>query len=85
MNNKIKENVFNNFIEMIKKSWTYNRMTTEEKSKCINVLTSNRIIEDIKGTYIQRWNALNCVYYGFLIGIGYETFSWREKTESEVF
>lgn len=72
-----KNNVFADYLEMIKNSWTYARMTEEEKEKIQELLTSGRIKEDVKGTYKQRWQALNGVYYAFLIGIGYDNFDWR--------
>ena len=74
---KNKDDVFIDFLDMIKNSWTYARMTQEEKEKIQEILTSGRIKEDIKGTYKQRYNALNAVYYAFLIGIGYDNFNWR--------
>lgn len=74
---KNKNNVFVDYLEMIKKAWTYDRMTQEEKEKIKELLTSERIKEDIKGTYKQRYDALNAVYYAFLIGIGYDNFDWR--------
>ena len=74
---KNKNNVFIDYLEMIKKSWTYDRMTQEEKEKIQEILTSGRIKEDIKGTYKQRYDALSTVYYAFLIGIGYDNFDWR--------
>ena len=77
MNNKNKDNVFTDYLEMIKKSWTYARMTKEEREKIQEILTSGKIKEDIKGTYQQRWQALNALYYAFLIGIGYNNFDWR--------
>ena len=77
MNNKNKDFVFTDYLKMIKNSWTYARMTQEEKEKIEELLTSGRIKEDIKGTYKQRYNALNGVYYAFLIGIGYDNFDWR--------
>ena len=67
---------------MIKKSWTYDRMTKEEKEKVQEILTSGRIKEDIKGTYKQRWQALNAIYYAFLIGIGYDNFDWRGENNA---
>ena len=74
---KNKNNVFIDYLEMIRNSWTYDRMTQEEKEKIKELLTSGRIKEDIKGTYQQRWQALNALYYAFLIGIGYNNFDWR--------
>ena len=76
---KNKEQVFDDFIKMICNSWTYGKMTKEEKETCLNVLSSYRTIHDIKGTYIQRWKALNTVYYAFIMGLGYSDFTWRES------
>lgn len=77
MNNKNKDNVFTDYLEMIKKSWTYDRMTQEEKDKIHYILLDYRTTENIKGTYQQRWQALNALYHAFLIGIGYDNFDWR--------
>ena len=78
---KNKDFVFVDYLEMIKKSWTYDRMTKEEREKIQEILTSGRIKEDIKGTYQQRWQALNALYYAFLIGIGYDNADWRGDNE----
>lgn len=78
---KNKDFVFTDYLEMIKKSWTYARMTKEEREKIQEILTSGRIKEDIKGTYQQRRQALNSLYYAFLIGIGYDNTDWRGDNE----
>ncbi len=78
MNNKIKENILNDFIKMIQASWTYNRMTENEKAKIIETLNHVRTIDALKGTYKQRWNILNAIYGAFLAGIGYDGCTWRE-------
>ena len=74
-----KENVIEKFDEMIKNSWTYNKMTIEEKSKWNNILYSEYPTRDcLKGNYNQRWKVLNALYRAYLIGIGYTDFNWRE-------
>lgn len=77
MNNKNKDFVFTDYLEMIRKSWTYDRMTQEEKEKIHCILLDYRTTDNIKGTYQQRWQALNALYRAFLIGIGYDNFDWR--------
>ncbi len=72
---KIKENAINDFNELIKNSWTYNRMTKEEKLKWNEVLSN---CFDINGSYDQRIHCLHKVYTAFLIGIGYTGWKWRE-------
>ena len=82
MNNKNKDFVFTDYLEMIKNSWTYARMTKEEKEKIQEILTNGRIKEDIKGTYKQKYRALNAVYHAFLIGIGYNNEpDWRGEND----
>lgn len=76
--NKNKENAVNDYIEMVRRSWTFGKMTDDEKSRCIDVLTDVTVF-NIQGTYIQRWNALHAVYNAFLVGIGYNSFNWRES------
>lgn len=75
--NKTKENALTDYIEMVRRSWTYGKMTDDEKNRCINVLTDVRAL-NIQGTYNQRWNALQAVYNAYLVGIGYNSFNWRE-------
>ena len=79
-----KETAQQDFIEMIKKSWTYGRLTEQEKGDCIRLLT-DRTCRALKGTYSQRWEVLHAIYSGFLAGLGYfrNPVAWREEnTES---
>lgn len=76
MNNK--ENALNNYINMVKNSWTYEKLTKEEKTKLCELFNSSRIIDILKGTYKQRWEILNTIYYGFLVGVGYSPINWRD-------
>lgn len=78
MENKNKEQVFDDYIEMIKKSWTFGKMTDEEKANCIELFENINKREDITGTYIQRWKSLNAVYSGYLCGLGYKGGNWRD-------
>lgn len=76
---KNKDNILYDFNDMIKYSWTYERMTQTEKDNWNVVLFSTRTANAIKGTYNQRWNILQALYGAYLIGIGYDNFSWREN------
>lgn len=81
---KNKENALNDFYEMIKNSWTYERMTEKEKERLSAVLFLDVHIEKVlKGTYSQRWEILQAIYTTFLNAIGYTDFSWREE-EKEI-
>lgn len=74
-----KENVLNDFILMIKHSWTYEKLTEEEKEKLEKILLDDvRTEEALKGTYNQRWAILQAIYSTFLTAIGYDGFNWRD-------
>lgn len=75
---KNKDNVIFDFNEMIKNSWTYDKMTQKEKETWESVLTSVRTNNALKGNYNQRWSILQAIYGAYLYGIGYSDFSWRE-------
>lgn len=79
--NKPKEQANADFIQMTRHSWTYQRMTEQEKAACDQALTSAPT-QDISGTYKQRWSAYNAVYHAFLLGLGYTGPAWREPAET---
>lgn len=73
-----KEKTFNDWYDMIKKSWTYEKFTEEEKEHLNNILTSIQVKNILKGTSKQRWNILQAIYYSYLIGLGYNSPTWRQ-------
>lgn len=78
--NKDKENALKDFLEMIKKSWTWARLTEKERKTFEEWLHKARY--ELKGSYKQRWDILQNYYMMFLLGTGYEDHKWRE-TEQE--
>ena len=74
-----KEKALYDFKVMIEKSWTYEKMTREEKDNWERVLNDVRTITCLKGNYDTRWNILQALYMSYLIGIGYDSFNWRES------
>lgn len=79
---QIKENATGKFYENIKKSWTYERLTTEEKNRFEKVIFSTQIQNCLKGTYKQRYEILNSIYHSFLMALDYTPIGWRENTEN---
>ena len=71
---KIKENATQEFIEMVKKAWTYARLTEQEQKRLIDCIEFAKPV----GTFLQRWRHLNDVFHAFLQGCGYEPIGWRE-------
>lgn len=84
MTEKIKENATQDFLEMIKHSWTWNKLTKEEKDQFekgwhIVVDCWSGSDRAIKGSYHDRWTTLQAMYHMFLRGIGYDNDNprWR--------
>ena len=76
--NKQKETAAHDFLVMIRKSWTYERMTEEEKRSCIDLFFSSISEEAISGSYWMRWRVCQAIYDAYLVGIGYNGWNWRE-------
>ena len=77
-----KENVLNDYIVMIKNSWTYEKLTEEEKENLKDIFYSIRTENALKGTYKQRRAVLDAIYFSFLKGLNYEPIGWRENGEN---
>lgn len=80
-----KQALFHKFITMTKESWTYARLTEEERKRLLDVLSTefslyrsdnNRVNRLSDDTY---WRILNISYRCYLQGIGYTDFNWREE------
>lgn len=74
-----KKDFLHDFIIMTKASWTYNKMTEDEKSRCIDLLTSERVKMCLLYNDKHKWRILNAVYNAYLLGLGYDGFEWRDK------
>ena len=74
------------FQRVIKKSWTWARLTEEEKETFINL----NVFECIKGRDQTRIEWLNTIYSTFLHALGYKPdgwspFGWRSTEEEPLF
>ena len=80
MSMKNKEEALNDWLTMIRKSWTWNRLTSKEQAKFLTLLENitHRSSHPVIGTYRNRWEVLQVVYEGFLDGCGYDGMNWRE-------
>lgn len=69
---------------MIVESWTFNRLTTEEKDRLLNkILTpdSAQLREALKGRRGHCWDILQSIYNSYLIALDYTPIGWRETEE----
>ena len=76
---KDKDNVIIDFNHMIMQSWTYDKMSLEEKKRWNNILNDGRTVKSLRGSYYARWDILQAIYNAYLIGIGYTGCTWREE------
>ncbi len=75
---KDKELAKQEYLEMIKQSWTWAKLTDKEKNKFVEILEYPSSVVVIKGDYKQRWRACGALYHTYLTGLGYDDSSkWR--------
>lgn len=69
--------VENYFQNVIKKSWTWQKLTEEERKRFIDM----NVFDRIKGNDNTRVEWLNTIYQSFLSALGYKPIGWREEAE----
>lgn len=69
--------VENYFQNVIKKSWTWQKLTEEEQKRFIDM----NVFDRIKGDDKTRVEWLNTIYQSFLSALGYKPIGWREEAE----
>lgn len=67
------------FQNVIKKSWTWNKLTKEEQKRFIDM----NVFDKIKGNDKTRIEWFNTIYHSFLYGLGYTPIRWRETEEEK--
>ena len=72
------------WLDMISKSWTWLRLTVEERAKFVALFAHPQSNAVIKGNYEQRWEACEALYYTFLVALGYDPLNWREGEDNPV-
>ena len=73
--------VVEDYIEnVIKKSWTWNRLTDEERERFLNM----NVFDRIKGNDTTRIEWLNTIYHSFLEALEYNPIDWREPKREDV-
>ena len=69
--NKNKENAQTDWTDMIVKSWTWEKLTREERKKFGDELNKETTKKIISGTYSQRWEILRSRNSMYVEGCGY--------------
>lgn len=73
-----KDNAYGDFMRVIKKSWTWERLTDTERNNFISV-ADEFIQHRLIGTYHQRLEQMNTCYRAFLSALGYMPIGWRDE------
>lgn len=81
---KNKELAQQEWLDMIKKSWTWKKLTAAEKAKFVALFAHPCSNVVIKGSYEQRWEACEALYHAFLEALGYDPLHWREGEDYPV-
>ena len=79
---KKKENAIYNYIIMMEASWSYARLTDDEKKRLIDSIEWSEKQGQIIGSYEQRWNILQAIYHSFINALDYKPIGWR-KTDDD--
>ena len=76
MDYKNKDRACGDFKRMISDSWTWDKMTDEERTTFENNFDCWAC--SVGGSYDTRYGIFNLLYQAYLVGIGYNGHTWRE-------
>lgn len=79
-----KEHARFDWSEMIVQSWTYHRLTDEERKRFFMSVDHAEHIGAIKGDYYTRYTILQALYSTYLMALGYEWCGWRDPNGEEL-
>jgi hypothetical protein len=68
------------FQNVIKKSWTWARLTEEEQKRFIDM----NVFDKIKGNDNTRVEWMQTIYHTFISALGYKPIGWRDNTPSGI-
>lgn len=71
--------VENYFQNVIKKSWTWKRLTEEERQKFVNM----DVFERIRGDEQTKIEWLCTIYHSYIEALGYKPIGWIETAEEK--
>ena len=71
--------VENYFQNVIKKSWTWEKLTDEEQKRFIEM----NIFDKIKGSDDTRREWLYTIYQSYIVALGYKPIGRREEAEMQ--
>lgn len=66
--------VVSHYFDMIVHSWTWDRMTLDERNRFVDSFDPSMIT----GGESTRYRSMQAIYAAFLAGLGYDGPGWRE-------
>ena len=81
MDKRDKDNALRDYLNMCRRSWTWERMSEKERKNFLSIFQhgpDGPAAVALRGSYLQRWNILQAIYSAFLSGLGYTGGDWRE-------
>lgn len=66
---KLKTQALEDWENMTALSWSYNALTDEQRAAWEKLKKTQWFRDAVRGTYKQRWDAVNAVYMAFLEGV----------------
>ena len=78
----IRNETKNEFMKMIRNSWTWDRMTDLERMLCGHSICDFPLVGFREKRHM--WEAMNSVYTIFLYALGYDGPHWREPAGEEI-
>lgn len=78
MNKSERESIRQIYLDIYKKSWTYEKLTNKERNKIIHVLANCELYGNTKK---QVCDQLRTIYDTFLSALDYKPIGWRENAE----
>lgn len=79
---KDKNNAYADYMEMIRNSWTYGKLTPAEAARLEAALENMNRYNRVVGSYNARWEQLQAMYELFLAGVGYSGPAWRTRWDT---
>lgn len=76
-----REEIREEYIKMLQNSWTYERMTNNERIQITAILLNCKLYGNNKTQVCEQ---LAIIYHAFLIALNYEPIGWREPNKKEI-
>lgn len=78
--------ILSQYRSMIIESWTFDRLTKEEKDRLLNKIftpENPQLKEALKGRRGHCWDILQAIYNSYLTALNYTPLGWRENKEDK--